>query len=217
MKPRFSHQRNQALTLVEVLVVVLVIAVLVVIILPGLAAAKLRGGIFCLNNIKQIGLSFQIWAGDNNGKFPMEVSVTNGGAMELAAAGNVAAIFQVVSNELSTPKIFLCQKDKDKTYATNFSSGFSAKNISYFIGLNAGKNHPQSFLSGDDNFAISGVPVKSGTLELSTNAAIAWTTARHNRVGNIGLADGSVQMLNNPQLPSFINQTGLATNLLALP
>ncbi|HEX3857547.1 MAG TPA: type II secretion system protein [Verrucomicrobiae bacterium] len=217
MKPRFSNQRNQALTLVEVLLVIVVLAALALIILPALSAAKRTGGSRCVTNIKEIGLAFQIWEGDNNGKFPMEVSVMNGGAKESAVIGNVVAIFQVMSNELSTPKILLCQKDKDKNYATNFNSDFSAKNISYFIGLNADKDHLQSFLSGDDNFAISGVPVKSGTLELSSNAAIAWTTTRHNRVGNIGLADGSVQMLNNPQLPSFIQATGLATNRLTIP
>jgi len=62
---------------------------------PG-AQAKVQR-IACLNNLKQIGLSYSAWAGDHNGKFPMDVSVTNGGVMELAATGNVAAVFQVMS------------------------------------------------------------------------------------------------------------------------
>jgi prepilin-type processing-associated H-X9-DG protein len=57
------------------------------------------------------------------------------------------------------------------------------------------------FLSGDDNFEISGVPVKSGVLELSTNMAaywldvpVDWTDTRHKpRLGNIGFADGSAR------------------------
>jgi len=59
--------------------------------------------------------------------------------------------------------------------------------------LDASTNYPQAFLSGDDNFEIGGVPVKSGLLQFSTNTTIAWTGARHEFAGNIGLADGSVQ------------------------
>ena len=79
MKLRVAHHKTAALTLVEVVVVLVVLAALVAMILPRLAAAKRTSGPTCANNIKQIGLSFQIWAGDNNGKFPMEISVTNGG------------------------------------------------------------------------------------------------------------------------------------------
>ena len=147
----------------------------------------------------------------------MEVSAANGGAMELAATGNVVAIFRVMSNELSTPKILVCQQDKNKTFATNFTSGFSAKNISYFVGLDADKKFPQTFFSGDDNFAIGGVSVKSGLLELSTNTPITWTAARHKFCGNIDLADNFVESITSEGLKQLLQQTGLATNRLAIP
>jgi len=41
--------------------------------------------ISCSNNLKQLGLAYQVWAGDNDGKFPMAVSVANGGALESTA------------------------------------------------------------------------------------------------------------------------------------
>jgi len=217
MKPRRSNQRNRALTLIEVLVVILTLFVLVVIILPQFAAAKRHMGPTCLSNIQLIGHSFQTWAGDNNGKFPTEVSVAKGGAMEPAATGNAVAIFQVMSNELGTPKFLLCQKDKSKTFATNFDSDFTAKNISYFVGLDANTNFPQAFLSGDDNFAIGGEPVKSGLLQVWTNAPVTWTATRHIHKGNIGLADGSVQQTTSSNLNQWFQQTGLVTNRLAIP
>ena len=112
MKPRFSHQRNQALTLVEVLVIIAVLAVVVALLLPWLATSnRIPQKINCVSNLKQIGIAYRLWEGDNNDKYPMLVSVTNGGAMELVATGNVAACFQVMSNELSTPKILLCPED----------------------------------------------------------------------------------------------------------
>jgi hypothetical protein len=172
----------------------------------------------CVNNLKQVGLAYIIWAGDHDGKFPMQASVTNGGTMEFTADGRNAWLnFLVMSNELSTPRVLWCPADAHWNFATNFTTGFSAKNVSYFVGLDADTNHPQMFLSGDDNFAIGGVPVNSGLLELSTNAPIAWTAKRHVKTGNIGLVDGSVASVTDSSLINLLHQTGVATNRLAIP
>ena len=72
-------------------------------------------------------------------------------------------------------------------------------------------------LSGDGNFEIGGVPVKSGLLEISSNTPIAWSAARHKFAGNILVADGSVQQCSNSGLTNLLRQTGLATNRLAIP
>lgn len=221
MKPRSSNQTNRALTLVEVLLVIVLLAVIVVMLIPVTGCRMQKADrINCVNNLKEIGLAYKVWAGDNNDKFPMQVSITDtngGGTMELANGKNAWINFYVMSNELSTPRILICPADKDRIAATNFTTDFNNSKISYFVGLNADQDHPQSFLSGDDNFAINGVSIKSGLVEFQTNSTIVWTTARHNRIGNIVLADGSVQKLNNPQLPSFVQATGLATNRLAIP
>ena len=94
----------------------------------------------------------------------MAVSVTNGGAMELVATGNVAACFQVMSNELSTPKILLCPEDTHRTYATNFSTGFSGANISYFVNPDAAEAYPQMIMLGDDNLLVDGQAHSAGNL-----------------------------------------------------
>ena len=244
MKPRSSNQRNHAWTLVEVLVVITVLVILAAILLPVLAKAK-RGGshIACVNIVKQICLSSLVWAHDHNGKFPMEVSMAEGGTKELAVTGEAIATFQVMSNELVTPKVLICPEDMDHFFATNFSTAFSAKNISYFIGLDASTNFPQAFLCGDDNFEITGIPVKPGLLELPANSSVSWTFGRHTTYkrhfwnaatsfGNVGLADGSVQQTTissrtnlvelstgvvTTSLTSMLRATGLATNRLALP
>jgi len=217
MKPRFSKKTTNALTRVEVMVIIVILALLVAIFLPVLAKAKRRASkINCVNDLKQVGIAFRLWEGDNNNKYPMAVSVTNGGAMELIATGNVAACFQVMSNELNTTKILLCPDDTRRVLATNWST-LNNSNISYFVGLDAAETKPQMFLSGDDNFAIGGVPVKSGLLQLLTNTPVAWTKTRHKLYGNIGLADGSVQQLTTDGLRQAFQQTGVATNRLVIP
>jgi prepilin-type N-terminal cleavage/methylation domain-containing protein len=214
MKPRLSNQTNHALTLVEVLVVIAMLAVLAAIFLPGIGASRVNSQrIKCVNNLKEIGLACRVWEGDHGDKFPMFISITNGGAMELAATGNVVTYFQVMSNELSTPKILVCPNDTGRVVATNFTSDFNNSKISYFVNIDATEVYPQMLLSGDDNFEIGGVPVKSGLLELSTDTPISWTAARHKFVGNLALVDGSVQQVTQDGLRSAL----VATNRLAIP
>jgi len=225
MKPRLSNQRTQALTLVEVLLVIVVVVVLAIVFLPAIHHHPIGAPrIYCLNNLKQIGLAYRIWEVDHGYKYPMEVAVTNGGAMELIAAGNVAACFQVMSNELCTPRILVCPADTKRIAATNFTTDFNNSKISYFVGLDAADTQPQTLLSGDDNFAVDDVPVKSGLLQIITNSPITWTGARHKFAGNIGFADGSVQQvsskvgqINTKGLQTVFQETGVATNRLAIP
>jgi len=209
------------MTLTEVLVVVVVLVVLVAVLLPAFITDNPRDPryfrINCVNNLKQIGLAFRIWADDNNSKFPMEIPIANGGTKELAATGDVVATFQIMSNILTTPKLVFCPADTNHVLAKNFGANFTIKNISYFIGLDANTNRSQAFISGDDNFAVGGVPVKPGLLEISTNAPITWAAARHKFAGNIGLADGSAWQVNDQLLVQKLIETGVATNRLALP
>jgi prepilin-type processing-associated H-X9-DG protein len=218
MKPLGKDSRKRraaALTLIEALVVIALLVILAGLLLPMLAKRDHRGcRIKCTSNLKQIGLSYRMWAMDHGDKIPMAVSTNDGGALELIRAGNAVPIYQVMSNELSDPKILFCWENPKLVLATNWTTGFSAKNISYFIGLDAATNNPTMVLAGDDHLQIRGVPVKPGLLEFTTNSPISWTAARHNSAGNIALADGSVQ-----QVPprAKIPWGGVATNRILLP
>lgn len=217
MKPRCSKQRSQALTLVEVLVVIAILVVLVFLLLPSLAGSTRSVRIQCVNNVKQVGLGYRIWAGDNNDKYPMEVPVTNGGTMGLAGGRNAWINYFVMAKELSTPKLLHCPSDTNGFASTNFLGGFDNQNVSYFVNLDASAKSPQAPLSGDDNFEINGTSVKSGLLEFSSSALITWSSARHHLAGNIGLTDGSVQSCNNSGLTNLLRQTGLTTYRFAIP
>jgi prepilin-type N-terminal cleavage/methylation domain-containing protein/prepilin-type processing-associated H-X9-DG protein len=231
MKTQPPHRGGKGFTLTELLVVICVVAAVAVLLLPVLAAAKRKSSkVGCVNNLKQIGLAFRIWEGDNYDKYPMQVSVTNGGAMELAVAGDVSAIFRVMSNELSTPKVLFCPPDTGRHYATNFTTDLNHQTISYFVALDAEDKYPQMILSGDDNLEVNGVRVRPGILNLLTNAPVEWTeNERHGRdqqwhilkphwrVGNIGFVDGSVQITTALILQSALVNTGNATNRLVIP
>jgi competence protein ComGC len=215
MKPHCSKIKNHGLTLLEVLVIISVLALIAVLSIPPLTASRIEAErISCVSGLKEISFATRVWEGNHNDQYPMAVSCTNGGAMEQAATGNVAAAFQVMSNELVTPQYLLCPADSDRLPSKSFSTGFSANNISYFIGVSANERDPQMLLVGDDNFEIDGVPVKSGILELTTNNPVFWTNTRHKIGGNVAITDGSVQQLSTKGLQDWPN---LATNRIAIP
>jgi prepilin-type N-terminal cleavage/methylation domain-containing protein len=177
-----SRRVQGGLTLIEVLLVIAIVALISPILLPRLIIAKAKHApIGCENRLKQIGLSFQQRALDKGNNFPMQVSVTNGGTMELISSGNVFVNVLLLSNELNTPKILWCRDDTTRPQAASFATDFSVANISYFVGVHATKTSPQMILSGDDNLAVDGVPVKRGLLTLSANSQMALTAARHKR------------------------------------
>lgn len=227
-------------TLIDLLIVVAVLFILGVILIPKIGVSTTRSPrITCTNNLKQVGVAFRIWAGDHQDTFPQAVSITNGGAMEAVLTGNVAAVFQVMSNELNTPKILFCPTDKKRIQAITFDrtspsrgwhksvSFLGNTNLSYFVGLDAKDIRPNTFLSGDDNFLVGGMPrgrmviggsnAPSGILSLTTNAPVAWSEARHEKQGNVGLADGSVQGFSSNALRAALTNTGVETNRLAMP
>jgi type II secretory pathway pseudopilin PulG len=223
MKTRFTANPRRALTLVEVLVVIAVVIVLVALLLPALMEARVRScRINCCNNLKQIALAFRIWAEDNGCEYPMQVSTTKGGTMELVPSGLVFPHFQVMSNELNTPKLMVCPDDRARKAATNFTPNFNDSHVSYFVGVDATPSQPAMLLSGDRQLTLNHVPLKPGLHSLGTNQNVGWPKQIHwnkksRNTGNVVLVDGSVHQPDGVGLRALLQASGVATSRLAIP
>ena len=212
-----SAKPTLALTLIELLVVVVILAVLAAMFVPAMGINRAYDQrIQCLTNLKKVGLAFRIWQGDHGDEYPMSISATNGGTKELIESATVWRHFQVLSNELLTPKILCCPSDPKTKCATNFTTDLSNQKISYFLGVDAKATNAPMFLAGDHNIT-NGLPVKSSLLILTTNQLAGWTRKIHDRQGTILMADACVQQFSTSSLRDALRYTGVATNRLAMP
>jgi type II secretory pathway pseudopilin PulG len=225
MKLSLRAEKERGLTLIELLVIIGIVAFLAMLVYPGGERDKRRAiQVTCMSDLRQVGLADRTWEGTHGDRYPNEVSITNGGTMEYMNGPNGFRFFQIMSNELQTPRFLLCPADTNRVQASTFNLKpqpgeipfTSNSNLSYFIGLDVDEKDPQSTLAGDRNIT-NGTPLKDGILELTPSHPGGWTEGMHRRVGNILLADGSVQAGRTRNLTSAPTNTPAFTNRLLMP
>jgi prepilin-type N-terminal cleavage/methylation domain-containing protein/prepilin-type processing-associated H-X9-DG protein len=212
-----AGERRRAFTLIELLVVIAIIGILASMLLPALSKAKSRAlRIACVSNQRQMGLAFRMWSDDNESRFPWRLEQASGGTRGLTEAWRH---FAVISNEISTPKVFRCPNDSGRDRANDWGSPgdgfFALKNqaLSYFVGTEADENMPGMHLLGDRN--VQGIENQNctvanimGVITVLRPDIANWGSSLHSPGGNMAMGDGSVQQVSSGGLRRHLLQTG---------
>lgn len=227
--------QSKAFTLIELLLVLFIVFILAAMILPAISSPRSRApSIACVSQLKHINYAFRIFSYDNQNRFPMSIPEADGGTLEYK--DNPMATyrhFQVMSNELSVPKVLICPSDKKRVEGLNFNEAFEPdptqrpatgdrvgnKLISYAVGVNASEAYPKMIVAGDRNLMIDGNDLSKGkstmitlTPELATTnkeprLQLQYSESIHKHRGNVALADGSVQQFTSAALREHIMRT----------
>ncbi len=100
---------------------------------PQMAPAQSQAQrIRCINNMKNIGLAFRVWAANHQDRFPFQASANQSGQPVATGLMNSAQIFQTLAKELATPTILVCPSDTSKRPAKSFAS-LQLANVTYEV------------------------------------------------------------------------------------
>lgn len=143
---------------------------------PLKEAREKAASIACINNLKQIGLSFRVWANDNNGWFPPNLNS--------------------MSNELAVARTLCCPKDKtswDLAIALFHSAGPPSEEEDYYNQLAAAWAR----------WPLNGGSYEMLTANIDSNAPGVQNRmlARCRLHGHYVLGDGSAHMTKNHETP----------------
>jgi len=195
-------------TLIELLVVIAIIGILAAMLLPALNQAREKARrANCLSNLKQIGLGIAMYADSYNSRMPQ-------GNPTATTAGKLADCFNLLSNIVTSAKVFACPSDSGVKVSTSYALTNANNNYnisySYSYGL-FWQDQPDSIIALDHMGAGLASTYTRGAKWQGTGTPVA---PHKDSGGNILYNDGHVSWQNT--LPTSAGASNTPANSVYL-
>jgi prepilin-type processing-associated H-X9-DG protein len=210
------------------LVIIIAIVVVAAFVFFGLRRTKQEAQrLSCSNYLRAMQSAYWIWGEDHKDGFPAAAATTNGGWNDRLLTSNAGAYcwtnYAIMADELGqSPKVVVCPSDT-RIPATNFigrgspddhgNADFDNTKISYFVGVQADRDHPRSILMGDRNIGPGVVPdpdygyspASGSGNDVTIESPVCWSLKVHSNGksaggGNVLHCDGSVKRITSQEL-----------------
>ena len=215
-----SRRLLRAFTLIELLVVIAIIAILAALLLPALAKAKAKAqNITCLNNMKQWGLGYKMYADDFGDQVPEEGNTILPiyDAVNKEAWYNVVApfikqqalvdLYNAVPRNPPLPGLHTIYSDPSCAQPNDTYAKPPDKNRAFFMYGENGRICINRSSRGSSNTKLSLVSKPSDTILIAevdpnspnntspaqSNVTGQYAVGRHEQRGNFAMADGSAR------------------------
>lgn len=208
-----NNTENILFTLIELLIVIAIIAILASLLLPALRNAKRKGKqILCINQLKQTGLAFSMYAGDNNNWPPFIYLPTT---YSYSGTSSPWAQTLIDTGYVKNNRILFCQSnnetkyDKWRTYGYVYPSSYEKKEVVFpshtgkVFNYRAVKNFSKTALLADSIMPSTGY--QHYYVFKDADGAVDFHLRHSGQTANVLFLDGHSKACNKNALLEDIN------------
>lgn len=201
-------QATRAFTLVELLVVIAIIGILAGLLLPVLAKATQRAKrVYCVNNLRQIGIAARVFANDHNDSLPLS---SGDSTNAIWATGRFLHYGRLIRTELdNNAKVFFCPSATFFTAdSTNGLDNLGLSNRiahSSYYQRGPRQGGPSRFERAGQRVLISDYETRGGM------APPEWLNRNHITGKNVLRGDGSVTFIKGEADSQLMDHGGDST------
>jgi len=217
-----ARNTSHAFTRIELLACLAACALLLAIITPALASSRSRSDrVVCLSNLRQIGNAVRQFGLEHNDIMHWRPQTIDSNFNE---PGKHELWFQYwwLRDAIGSPRLLMdpAETRSNARIASNWeldvNGGLqSLKNraVAYVLGVDSSTDLPRSMLVADRNMFLGGYGGCSSSLSTAAQAfvtgpsAVRWRDDVHGMIGNVALADGSIDSVDSEGLRRVIAES----------